>query len=286
LGNIMPVGMICFQWDDTRMGAVIESFMVGLKDGRIGKYFSSPDAASLYADHPSYPYKGIRNGAYIGAKIDRVPYSRVSYDFNTASVRRYFTAAEVNFLKAEAALRGWNTGTLAPGTAKSFYENGIRLSFADWGGANVDTYIADATSKPIDYIDPTKYVDKVVKPDINNFTASSTITVAWNEGDSNELKLEKIMTQKWLNNFTNSLESWVDFRRTGYPKIPHVAKNDSSPDWGVIPADQWIKRMPFVNAERTGNTTAVADAVAKMGPGAKDDIATRLWWDTGVVANF
>ena len=272
LGNIMPVGMICFQWDDTRMGGVIESFMVGLKDGRIGKYFSSPDAVSLYADHPSVPYKGIRNGAYVDAKIDRVPYSRVSYDFNTAPTRRYFTAAEVAFLKAEAALRGW----AGAGDAKTNYENGVRLSFADWGAGGVDSYLADATSTPISYVDP--------KDARNNFAASSTITVAWNAGDSNELKLEKIMTQKWLNNFTNSLESWVDFRRTGYPKIPHVAKNDSNADWGVIPADQWIKRMPFVNAERTGSTAAVADATSKLG--GPDLISTRLWWDTGVPANF
>jgi len=36
-----------------------------------------------------------------------------------------------------------------------------------------------------------------------------------------------------------------------------------------------------LKSERDGNTAAVADAVAKMGTGAKDDIATRLWWDTG-----
>jgi hypothetical protein len=266
LGNIMPVAMICFQWDDTRMGAVMESFLVGLKDGRISKYFSSPDSPTLYADHPNVPYKGIRNGAFIDAKIDRVPFSRVSYDFNTVQTRRYFTAAETSFLKAEAALRGY----AGAGDAKTNYENGVRLSFTDWGAPGVDTYLADATSKPINYVDP---VDAR-----NNFTASSTITVAWNEGDSQELKLEKIMTQKWANNFTNSLESWVDFRRTGYPKIPHVAKNDSSPDWGVIPVDQWIKRMPFVNAERTGSAAAVADATTKLG--GPDLISTRLWWDT------
>ncbi|MFT4023467.1 MAG: SusD/RagB family nutrient-binding outer membrane lipoprotein, partial [Flavihumibacter sp.] len=132
---------------------------------------------------------------------------------------------------------------------------------------------ADATSKPINYVDP---LDSR-----NNFTAVSAVTVAWNDADSKELKLEKIITQKYINNFTNGLESWVDFRRTGYPKIPHVAKNDSSPDWGVIASDQWIKRMPFVTAERTSNANGVADAVAKMGTGAQDDIATRLWWDTG-----
>lgn len=82
------------------------------------------------------------------------------------------------------------------------------------------------------------------------------------------------------------MEAWVDFRRTGYPKIPSVAKNDSNDDWGVIPIGDFIKRMPFVNGERTGNTDAVNAAVSTMGPGAKDDIATRLWWDTGNPSNF
>jgi hypothetical protein len=265
LGNKMYMAVICFEWDDTRMGAVMESFLLGLKDGRVSKYFQGPNLSQ----DPSlsvYSYKGIRNGAYTDAKIDRVPYSRVADDFQTVQTRRSITAAEVWFLKAEAALRGW----AGSGDAKTNYENGVRLSFADWGAGGVDAYLADATSKPIDYVDP--------KDARNNFTASSTITVAWNEGDSNELKLEKIMTQKWINNFTNTLESWVDFRRTGYPKIPHVAKNDSSPDWGVIPADQWIKRMPFVNAERTGSAAAVADATTKLG--GQDLISTRLWWDT------
>jgi hypothetical protein len=263
LGNKMYMAVICFEWDDTRMGAVMESFLLGLKDGRVAKYYQGPNLSQ----DPSlsvYSYKGIRNGAFINAKIDRVPYSRVNNDFQTVQTRRSITAAEVSFLKAEAALRGW----AGAGDAKTNYEDGIKLSFADWGAGGVDAYLADATSKPVDYIDP-----KDVK---NNFTASSTITVAWNESDSPELKLEKIMTQKWINNFTNGLESWSDFRRTGYPKIPHVAWNASSPDWGVIPADGWIQRMPFVNAERTGSAPAVADATAKLG--GPDLINTRLWF--------
>jgi hypothetical protein len=271
LGGKMYMAVICFEWDDTRMSGVMESFLLGLKDGRISKYFQGPNL-SQDASLSAFAYKGIRNGAYTQAKIDRVPFSRVSDDFQTVQNRRSITAAEVSFLKAEAALRGW-TGA---GDAKTNYENGVRLSFANWGAGGVDAYLADATSKPLDYVDP--------KDARNNFTASSTITVAWNAGDSNELKLEKIITQKWINNFTNALESWTDFRRTGYPKIPHVAKNDSSPDWGVIPADQWIKRMPFTNGERTGNAAAVADAASKLG--GADLISTRLWWDTGVASNF
>lgn len=270
LGNKMYMAVICFEWDDTRMGAVMESFLLGLKDGRVAKYFQGPNLAqdpSLAA----YAYKGIRNGAYINAKIDRVPYSRVSDDFQTVQTRRSITAAEVCFLKAEAALRGW----AGAGDAKSNYENGVKLSFADWGAGGVDAYLADATSKPISYVDP--------KDAKNNFTPLSNVTVAWNEADNNELKLEKIITQKWINNFTNALESWCDFRRTGYPKIPHVAKNDSSPDWGVIGPDEWIKRMPFINGERTGNAPGVADATTKLG--GPDLISSRLWWDINK-ANF
>jgi hypothetical protein len=273
-GNIMPVAQICFQWDDTRMGSVMESFLVGLKDGRLSKFYSPVTDPTLYADHPTVPYKGIRNGAYCDAKADKVPYSKVSNDFNNAQTRRAFTASEVAFLKAEAALRGW----AGAGTAKANYENGVKLSFEDWGAGGVDAYLADATSKPIDYVDP--------KDKRNNNKAASTITVAWSDADNNELKLEKILTQKYINTFTNTLEAWVDFRRTGYPKIPNVAKNDSSPDWGVIPANEWIKRMPYPNNERTGNTAGVAGAVATMGAGGKDDIATRLWWDTGKATNF
>jgi Susd and RagB outer membrane lipoprotein len=269
LGNIMPVAQICYQWDDTRMGGVLESFMAGYKDGRITKMFE-PAESPADPVHPAFQYKGIRNGAYCGTtKPQMLKYSKVSNDFNSVQNRRGFTAAEVSFLKAEAALRGW----AGAGDAKTNYENGVRLSFADWGASGVDTYLGDAASKPLNYVDPADAR--------NNFTSLSTVTIAWNEADSKELKLEKIITQKYLNTFTNTLEAWVDFRRTGYPKIPHVAKNDSSPDWGVITADEWIKRMPFVNAERTGNTAAVTDAITKMGTGAKDDIATRLWWDTG-----
>ena len=262
-GNPMPVSVICFSWGDTRIGAPLESFMVGLKDARIAKYFAPASDPSLYADHPTYPYKGIRNGAYLNSKNDYLSFSTVSPDFNSVQNRRELTASHVAFLKAEAALRGW----AGAGVAKTNYENGVKLSFEDWGASGADAYLADATSKPINYVDP--------KNALNNFTSRSTITIAWKDADSKEVQLEKIITQKYIAGFTNSLEAWVDFRRTGYPKIPNVAKNDSDALNGVIPPNQWVKRWPFITAERNNNAAAVADAVSKMGAGAKDDIATR-----------
>jgi hypothetical protein len=270
-GSKLPLATICFDWDDTRMDAGMESILIGLKDTRITKFFQPASDNTLYSDHPAYPYKGIRNGAYLANKDQHINFSKINDSFSSVTYRKHFTAAETYFLMAEAALRGW-TGA---GDAKTDYETGVKLSFADWGAGGVDAYLADATSKPIDYIDP--------KDARNNFTSRSTVTVAWNETDSPELKLEKIITQKWINTFTNSMEAWVDMRRTGYPKLPYNAKNDSNDSWGTIGATDFIKRMPFVDAERTSNAAGVADATTKLG--GPDKISTRLWWDTGA-ANF
>jgi hypothetical protein len=272
-GGKLYLSVICFEWGDTRMSAGMESILVGLKDSRIEKFFQPATDASVYADHADVPYKGIRNGASLVAKDDHSNFSMINESFKTITKRNYLAASEVYFDLAEAGLRGW-TGA---GDAKSNYENGVKLSFADWGAGGVDSYLADDTSKPIDYNDPK------ATGSVNDFVSRSTVTVKWNEADSNELKLEKIITQKWIAGFYNPNEPWADFRRTGYPKLPNVYKNDSNADWGVIPAGEWIKRMPFVNAERTGNVAGIADATTKLG--GPDNIATRLWWDTGK-ANF
>lgn len=268
-GSKLYLAVICFEWGDTRMSAGMESFLVGLKDGRISKYFQPATDPSLYADHPEVPYKGIRNGASLVAKSDHTSCSMINESFKSITKRSYLTAAEINFDLAEAALRGWS----GAGEASANYEAGVRASFAEWGAAGVDDYLADATSTPIDYIDP------VYGDGVNDFVSRSTVTVAWDEAATNEEKLEKIITQKWIAGFTNPNEPWADFRRTGYPKLPLVYQNDSNPDWGVIPDDEWIKRMPFVNSERDGNTQGVAGAVATMK--GEDLISTRLWFDTG-----
>jgi hypothetical protein len=266
-GEKMPLNVICFEWGDTRMGAAMESFLVGLKDNRIASYFAPAADNTLYPDHPDWPYKGIHSGAFLDAKDQRLTYSTVNESFKLVASRRSFTYSEVCHLKAEAALRGWE----GAGDAGTNYEEGIIASFADWGAGGVDAYLTDATSTPIDYVDPNDAR--------NNFTSRSTVTVAWNEADSDELKLEKIITQKWINNFTNANEAWADHRRTGYPKLPYNSKNDSSADWGVVADDDFLRRMPFINDERNNNKEGVADATQKLG--GPDEIGTRLWWDTG-----
>ena len=271
-GQPFRPGRICFGWGDTRMGAAMESVLGGYGDPRVDKFFDPATDNSLYPEHPDFPYKGINSGSYIVAKDDRLTYSTLDSYFdpagsNAGNFRRMLMPSDVLFTLAEASLRGW----AGAGSAQENYESGIRASFTEWSVGGVDDYLQNDTDLPLDYIDP--------KDARNNFANRMTVTVKWDEGSSNEVKLDKILTQKWISSVHNTLEIWVDHRRTGYPKLPYVAKNDSDATWGIIPANDFLRRMPFVNAERNNNPAGVADATTKLG--GPDEIGTRLWWDTG-----
>jgi len=259
-----PLSVIDNSWGDIRMNASMESILSGYGDERIHSYFDES------VDHPG-EYKGIRNGLPLLAgysdelaqKADYIGFSAINDMLKTPKVQ-LMVAAEVAFLKAEAALRGWS----GAGDAQANYENGIRLSFDQHGAGNVDTYIADNMSTPADYVDP-------VNPS-NNATALSNVTIAWDNADDNETKLEKIITQKWLAVFPEGQEAWSEFRRTGYPKIFPVVSNQSG---GTIDTNIQIRRIPFVDSEKSTNPEGVTGAIQKLG--GSDDGGTRLWWDTG-----
>ena len=63
---------------------------------------------------------------------------------------------------------GWTMG----GTAKSFYEQGVRMSFEENNAAGVDDYLADNTSTP------GAFADNVGS---DNYTFSSKVTPAWDD---------------------------------------------------------------------------------------------------------
>ena len=122
-------------------------------------------------------------------------------------------AAEVAFLKAEGALRGWTMGA----TAKQLYEDGVKLSFEQHNADGVDAYLADNTSTPALYKDP-------VNPAFSYAGTAPTITVKWDDSAEFEVNLERIITQKWIANFPLGLEAWAEYRRTGYPLLMPVTK--------------------------------------------------------------
>ena len=61
----------------------------------------------------------------------------------------WMTSAEMAFCRAEGALAGWNMD----GTAEALYNEGITLSFEQWGASGAADYIANSTATPADYVD-------------------------------------------------------------------------------------------------------------------------------------
>lgn len=169
--------------------------------------------------------------------------------------------AEAYFLRAEGALRGWAMG----GDAESLYNEGIRVSLAEYGvEASYNDYVNDNTRMAQDYVDP-------YNSDLN-IAAMNNVTVKF--GGDNETKLQKIITQKWIAMFPEGQEAWSEFRRTGYPKLFPIVENRSA---GVVAEGDFIKRLPFCLDERNNNPAGVASGVNLLG--GADNIGTRLWWD-------
>jgi hypothetical protein len=257
-------------WGDAKMSATMESILIGYDDPRLGIYFQPVSDASLVTDHPDHPYKGVRAGAVLVAKGDRLPYSDLGAVLDTWTDRHFMTASEMHFAMAEGVLRGYNI----PGTAEAHYTMGVEASFGYWNAGSPADYLQNDTGLPLDYDDP-----KAQGP-INDFVSRITNTVKWDEGASNEVKLEKIITQKWINTYMDSMEAWTDHRRTGYPKIPYNYRNESNSTFGIIGPEEFLKRFVYPGSQVANNAAAYAEAVGFLG-GEGDKISTRLWWDTG-----
>ena len=81
--------------------------------------------------------------------------------------------------------------------------------------------------------------------------------------------LQRIMEQKWITMFQASYESWVDWRRTGFPVLTPAANNMTS---NVIP-----RNLPYPEVEINSNRSNL-----EAGPGIPipyTGLSNRVWWD-------
>jgi hypothetical protein len=249
-----PLQIICFNFDDIRMGANMESFLTGYKDPRLPFMFNKAVADNNY--------HGIRNGINITNKaLYTTPFSTLNVASETPI--RWMSAAEMYFLRAEGAVRGWSMG----GTAATLYQTGVQTSFDQWGAGSATNYLADSLSKAAAYTDPSIASNSIS-------TGLSTIIIKWREGDNMDLKLERILTQKWIAMYPDGQEAWTEFRRMRWPKVFPVVVNNSA---GLINSATEIRRLPFPQTEYQSNGAGVATGVTALG--GPDNGGTKLWWD-------
>ena len=251
--DLNVIDVMSHAWGGLFMGADMESILGGYGDPRLAKYWNP---STIVAGE----IKGVRTGIVYPTPSTYAAFSQTGDRTKTGEVT-WMSTAEVYFLRAEGALRGWNMG----GAAKTLYESGVKASFEQNGVAGADTYLSDNTKMPKDYVDPINAA--------NNAAAVSKVTVAW--GTDKEVNLEKIITQKWIATYPDGQEAWSEFRRTGYPKLFRITNNKSG---GVISTELGVRRLPFSANEVANNPKGVESGVAVLG--GPDNGATRLWWDT------
>ena len=254
--NGHPLETITSSWGETVLGAVVETILGGYNDPRLPKY-------ALPATDPDLNGQiiGMRQGVSFPTNNAYTGFSQVNFVGNPPV--KLLDVSESYFLRAEGALRGWNMG----GTAKDFYEQGIKASFKAYGLGGEEAYINNNTAVPNAYVDP--------KNPANNAPALTSITIKWDEAVPFEQKLERIITQKWIALFPDGQEAWSEFRRTGYPKLYPVMVNNSN---GQIPNGEFIKRITYPTSITNSSQAAVAAAISSYLDG-KDSMFEPIWWD-------
>ena len=238
-------------FNDTFISANIQSILGGYDDPRL-TVLGLPKEGNVVGIRTGIPNLESTSNQY------KALASLINVESESPGV--IMTAAESYFLLAEAALRGWKVAR----SAKSYYEEGIRTSFHE-------------LAVPLgDYLQNTRHPAAWKDPVDSDFDAEpqSTVSVFWDDAVDDEERLEKIITQKWIAGFPEGKNAWAEYRRTGYPKLFPVLKNDSH---GEVSTKFGVRRLPFTVAERTNNETNYKEAI-EMLDGA-DNAGTRLFWD-------
>ncbi|MBB2144765.1 SusD/RagB family nutrient-binding outer membrane lipoprotein [Pedobacter sp. LMG 31464] len=154
--------------------------------------------------------------------------------------------AEVDFILAEAAARGWINGT-----GETYYYKGVADAINYWipslyANGNDAAVRKFATDGDFDWSDSFP---------LDNLTAGSLS------------KLQLIHSQKYYALFLVDFEQWFEYRRTAHPFLP---KGSGLANGGKMPA-----RLQYPILTQSTNPTNYKNAVAAQGP---DDINTLIWW--------
>lgn len=271
-GTNHPLAFISILWNDTRINASLENIMKRLKVPFMDKIFEkNSDAIQDENGETTWQAQqdivGVRTGIQLTPRDDNNQYTKFSGV--TSAFANFplaiFKLSERYFLQAEAALR-WNIG----GSVNTNYLKGVAAMFDDYDIAQTEpdfqTYWnQESADTSIDYVDPHN--------SRNNTKGLVTVGVKINNSDDNKVKLEKIITQKWLAQFPMGLEAWNDLRRTGYPRIFPV--NDIGD--GSLGKGRMIRRIPWNMTDAAAAQDVNTSGIQALG--GSNLMRTTLWWD-------
>ncbi len=155
---------------------------------------------------------------------------------------KLITYAEVELMKAEASLKGWISSD-----ANTHFANGVAAAINSW--VDFDPSFARSADQ------------------INAYIAGRGFAAA-----SAEDKLRLIGEEYWAATWLNDIESWSNWRRTGYPTL--VPTQDPN----RFEANEIPRRLRYWETEIGANPENYEAARARIGG---DNLMTKMWWDGG-----
>jgi len=209
------------------LSATMEEVLKDLEDPRMNVLFRP-----LENDASGMAYKGFLNGPDASqTSISVADFSLTGTIFRERTEdldANFMTAWETHFLLAEAAEKGWINAD-----AQMHYEQGVALAFEYW-----------QTELPSNYLSGLG---------------------AYGANGAN--KIEQIITQKWIANIINGYEGWIEYRRTGFPKLKPISASLNN---DLIPV-----RMPYPTDEAALNAANYEAATSTN----NNSLDAKVWWD-------
>ncbi|MGB5980630.1 MAG: SusD/RagB family nutrient-binding outer membrane lipoprotein [Nonlabens sp.] len=211
------------------MSQTAEEILTNLDDDRIDVLYRPFANATTNGEQ----FEGLINGIDASqTTISLADYSLAGTVFREETGMldaNYMTAWETNLWLAEAAERN-----IISGNASDYYEIGVEQAFEYWNTEIPSDYLTDAAAYGQNGNDP----------------------------------IEQIITQKWIASMINGYESWIEYRRTGFPQFNDV---QASLNMGLIPI-----RLPYPAEEAALNAENYNAAVATTDD---NSINIPVWWD-------
>lgn len=151
--------------------------------------------------------------------------------------------AETELMAAEAMVRGWISGD-----ASAKFTSGVTAAITSW--TTFDPSFARTTA------------------DINAYITGRGFDAA-----SNSDKLRLIGEEYWAATWLNDIESYSNWRRTGFPVLTPTKDANRYKQINEIP-----RRLIYWESEISSNPANYKAAVDRMGG---DEFTTKVWWDGG-----
>lgn len=239
-------------WSYPFMTSFLVDMMKDLQDKRLFYYAEPAAARNNYPESSFDAYSGVDPTLIYGSVQDECNkglHSAINQRYHRMAEGepvKFIAYSEIQFILAEAALRGWKT----PASAKTHYENGVRAAMEFTAAHTPETYRHGVT------IDAAA-IDEYLKG-----------KAAFDPSKG----LEQVMCQKFIASlFQLPFNSYYDYRRTGLPVIPINPVTNMNEVKEQLPL-RWM----YPEAEYSQNRANIEEAIQRQFGGS--DTPNEVMW--------